>query len=143
MRSREINERACRRSLAETRPEGDITEFVSAKTASRNAGGQWADYFITQICQAPKPEAATSSAVEIMVSNVNYAQLKRFTDSVATIPGVRSVEKKLTDNVARVNVLYDGSAERLADAITETKFGTMRVNIVGLSGNKIEVSVGR
>lgn len=121
----------------------DITEFVSAKAALRNAGSQWADYFIVQICQAPKPNEPTSSAVEILISNVSYAQLKLFTDSVAKISGVRSVEKKLTDNVARVSVQYDGSAERLADSIAETRFGTMRVNIVGLSGNKIEISVGR
>jgi hypothetical protein len=137
----------------------DIAEFVSAKTALRNAGGQWADYFISQVCQAAGPDNFASagtggpvasmqtpsvgSGVEVLVSNVTYAQLKQFTDRLEKIPGVRGVEKKLTGNVARVDVQYDGAAEKLADAISETKFGLLRVNIVGLSGSKIEISIGR
>ena len=137
----------------------DIAEFVSAKTALRNAGGQWADYFISQVCQAAGTDnlvgAGTGtpagnmqtlpvgSGVEVLVSNVTYAQLKQFTDRLEKLPGVRSVEKKLTGNVARVDVQYDGTAEKLADAISETKFGLLRVNIVGLSGSKIEIGIGR
>lgn len=128
----------------------DIAEFVSAKTALRNAGTQWADYFIAQICQAPLTNGggsstteAVSSSVEVLVSNVSFAQLKQFSDRLEKISGVKSVEKKLTGNVARVDVQYDGSAEKLADAISETKFGLLKVNIVGLSGNKIEISIGK
>lgn len=116
----------------------------------RNAGTQWADYFIAQICQAPltngvvsSTSEAVSSSVEILVSNVSFAQLKQFSDRLEKISGVKSVEKKLTGNVARVDVQYDGSAEKLADAISETKFGLLKVNIVGLSGNKIEISIGK
>ena len=39
--------------------------------------------------------------------------------------------------------IYDGNAEKLADAISTAKFGLMRLNIVGLSGNKIEISVAK
>ncbi len=139
----------------------DIAEFVSAKTALRNAGSHWADYFITQICQATEPTTINStspvnsslpvntlspintSTVEIMVSNISFAQLKQFGDRLEKITGVQSVQKKLTSNVARMDVQFDGTAEKLADAISETKFGLLRVNIIGLSGSKIEISIGK
>jgi curli biogenesis system outer membrane secretion channel CsgG len=133
----------------------DIAEFVSAKTALRNAGSQWADYFIAQICQVSNTNltgsnssggsttSVLSSPIEIMVSGISYIQLKRFTDKLATIPGVQNVEKKLTGNVARIDVQFDGDAEKLADVISETSFGTLRLNIVGLSGNKIEIGIGK
>jgi curli biogenesis system outer membrane secretion channel CsgG len=128
----------------------DIAEFVSAKTALRNAGSLWADYFITAICQtgtsnqiSSTPSPNLSSPVEIMISGINYIQLKRFTDKLASIPGVQNVEKKLTGNVARVDVQFNGDAEKLADTIAETSFETLRFNIVGLSGNKIEMSIGK
>lgn len=133
----------------------DIAEFVSAKAALRNAGTQWADYFIAQVCQSsnvietgspsarPMPSAPIASPIEIMVSNINYTQLKTLGDRLAQIPGARNVVKKVTGNVGRIDVMYDGSAENLADAISTTTFGLMRVNIVGLTGNKIEITVGK
>ncbi len=133
----------------------DIAEFVSAKAALRNAGSQWADYFITQICQISQITLAsstssggsttsvTASPIEIMISGISYVQLKKFTDKLAGMNGVQNVEKKLTGNVARIDVQFNGDAEKLADAIAETSFGTLRVNIVGLSGNKIEIGVGK
>lgn len=131
----------------------DTAEFVAAKTALRNAGTQWADSFLAQMCQASPTLTATTplttsaavstTAIEIMISGVSFAQLKQFTDKLAKIPGVRSAEKVLTGNVARINVQFDGSGEKLADAISSTRFDPMRVNIVGLSGSKIEISVGR
>ncbi|MCY7374415.1 MAG: CsgG/HfaB family protein [Pyrinomonadaceae bacterium] len=121
----------------------DIAEFVSAKTALRNAGSQWADYFVTRICQAPDAKTEIASGIEIVIASVNYAQLKRFADTLETIPGVSGVEKKLTGSVARITVQYSGSAEKLADAITEAKFLTLRVNIVGLSGSEIDISIAR
>jgi curli biogenesis system outer membrane secretion channel CsgG len=120
----------------------DVADLVSGKIALRNAGSQWADYFISQSCKAAEiDQPQTASAVEILVSNVNYAQLKEFSDTVGKISGVRSVEKKLTGNVARVSVQFSGTAENLADKITETRFN-FKVSVVGLSGNKIEVSIG-
>jgi len=133
----------------------DIAEFVAAKTALRNAGTQWADYFINQFCQArlavrteyptnnaaPAMAAPVGATIEIVVSNVTFAQLKQIGDKLETVAGVKSVTKKLTGNVARIDVLFGGNAEQLADAISETKFGLLKVNIVGLSGNKIDITV--
>lgn len=130
----------------------DIAEFVSAKTALRNAGSQWADYFITQICRAsptiatvslPKSEPVLSSGVEIMISGITFNQLRTFADRLAKTPGVQGVERTLTGDVGRLNIQYDGGGDKLADAISVTKFGLLRVNIVGLSGNKIEIRVGK
>lgn len=137
----------------------DVAEFVSAKTALRNAGSQWADYFITQICQnllknelsfssptsllSQSLPTNASSDVEIMISNINFNELKQFTDRLAKIPGVRGVQKTLTENIARIRVAYEGSGEKLADAVSTTKFGLMKVNIIGLSGNKIEIGIGK
>jgi curli biogenesis system outer membrane secretion channel CsgG len=122
----------------------DIAEFISAKTALKNAGSEWADYFIKQVCQAPLTnEVASSSAVEITVSNVSFTQLKLFTDQLEKISGVRSIEKKLNNKTAQVDVQFDGNAEKLADAISEAKFGLLRVIVVGLSGNKIEINIGK
>lgn len=137
----------------------DIAEFVSAKAALRNAGSMWADYFLGRMCQAPvaaglppsampaaniaAAPAAAASPVEIMIAGISFTQLKQFGDRLEKIRGVQSVEKKLTGNVARIDVQYTGSAEKLADSISEMKFGLLRVNIVGLSGNKIEIKVGK
>lgn len=121
----------------------DIAEFVSAKAALRNAGSSWADYFTAQVCQVPLNNEPISSTIEIMISNITFTQLKQVSDQLAKISGVKSVEKKLTGNVARIDIQYSNNAEKLADAISETKFGLLRVNIVGLSGNKIEISIGK
>ncbi|HEV7643255.1 MAG TPA: CsgG/HfaB family protein [Pyrinomonadaceae bacterium] len=131
----------------------DITEFISAKTSLRNAGSLLADYFIGQICQASQiPQASSvmsaspmpvqaSSTVEIMVSNISYDQLKNFTVTLTAVPGVQNIVKTFTGNVARITVDYNGDAEKLADAISGKKVGLMKVNIVGLAGNKIEASI--
>ncbi len=134
----------------------DVAEFVSAKTALRNAGSQWADYFIGQVCRASGPAGggapsagfaratpATPTPVEIVISKISYPQLKQFSDRVEKLTGVVSVDKRVTGNVGRIDVQYVGGAEKLADAISETRFGLMKVNIVGLSGNKIEITIGQ
>lgn len=131
----------------------DIAEFVSAKTALRNAGTQWADYFISEFCRAAPVNAFVSntgvsavtpgSNIEIMISGISFSQLRQFADRLEKIPGVTNVRKNLTGNVARINVRYDKSGEDLADVISVTKFGTLPVKIIGLSGSKIEISITR
>jgi len=120
----------------------DIAEFVSGKTALRNAGTQWADYFLSQVCNAQEVSPA-SSGVEILVSNVRYEQAGQFADLLEKVAGVRKVDMTLTGNIARLNVQFDGPAKRLADAISKSRFGLLRVSIIGLSGNKIEMEIGK
>lgn len=42
-----------------------------------------------------------------------------------------------------LTVEFKGSREKLADAVSEAEFVALKASIVGLSGNKIEISIGR
>ncbi|MBK8465328.1 MAG: hypothetical protein IPL32_05810 [Chloracidobacterium sp.] len=121
----------------------DVAEFVSAKGALRNAGGEWADYFIGQMCESSSGSASSTSGVEILISNISWDQLSQFARNVERIAGVRKVSKSMTLNVARLDIQFDGSTEKVADAISSARFGQPRVNIIGVSGNKIEIEIAK
>lgn len=119
----------------------DVAEFVSAKGALRNAGGEWADYFLSQMCESAAGTAVSTSGVEVMISNISWEQLGQFAKNVEKVSGVRKLNKSMTLNVARLDIQFDGSAEQLADAISFGKFAQPRVNVIGVSGNKIEIEI--
>jgi len=70
----------------------DTSENVAAKKALRQAGSQWADYFIGQIKgQAGSKPPASASTVEILLSNIQgYGQLIQFEKAIKGIEGVKN-----------------------------------------------------
>lgn len=121
----------------------DVAEFVSGKAALTKAGGQWADYFLWQMCSARPSASNAARAVQLMATSITWPQLGQLVDALAKSTKVRSISKTYTDGVGRIELQFDGTAEELADAISNPTFGMPRVNIVGVSGNKIELSISR
>ena len=81
--------------------------------------------------------------IELSVSGINFGTLRKLTGKLEKIEGVQDVQKSLSDGVATINVLYDGSAEELADALYAAKNAELDFEITGLSDHAIDMKMNK
>ena len=123
----------------------DAEEFVAAEKALRQAGSELADYFVSQLKKgkgAQAPATVPTTSVEVSLSNVNFGQLREFEQAIKGIEGVKKINRlSFSQNKARIQVEYSGSAQELADKIFSCKFPNFQIEITGFSENKLEINI--
>jgi hypothetical protein len=118
----------------------DISENLAGKSALKNAGSTLGNYLISQLCEKydESSPVTTTSAIEIMASNVDFMSLKKLTDHLTSVRGVSNVQKSMTGNVGRINLQYSGGIDKLAEEILSKS--SLGFDITGFSDNKLEMA---
>lgn len=119
----------------------DVSENVAAKTALKNAGNQIAHYFMQQLCKKAGESEPEITAIEIFLASTNFKQMLALAKILATVPGLKIIDKKLTGNVGRIFVEYTGASEILAEAIIEAQPEDFPFEITGFGAGKLDVKI--
>ncbi len=96
---------------------------------------------VTTHLPGPDPNAVDYPLIEVEMTGVDFKLLKKLTKQLKALDGVAEVKRTFSNNVARFNVSYDGSADELAEAIEETSPEGVELEVTGFSDSKVEMAV--
>jgi len=116
----------------------ELTEEAAAHKALVIAGGRAATAFMDEILAAWKEAGRRGEVLDVTVDGVDYAGLKRITDGLSGLSGVRGVQRLyLVGRKALLGVTFTGDTVALADEIQAVP--GIGVTVVGLTAYRIEL----
>ncbi len=119
--------------------------FIDASTANtkalKKAAGDISKKLIGQIIDQWKSEFSGSRNISLVVKGVKYSDVKEFRGWLPKhVRGVKAVhQRNVKGGMAELDLEIQGSAEDLADELSEKKFKGKSIEILGLSQNKVSV----
>jgi curli biogenesis system outer membrane secretion channel CsgG len=135
----------------------DIAEFVAAKAALRNAGGQLGDYFINQLCEKnikinknklsqnfsggsthnslKMNGGSQMSQVKITVENANFMMYRKLQKSFTKSSQMECTNKTLSNSQITLVISTSKSVDDIADALI--KVAGSQLEITDMTSNKI------
>ncbi|MBS0154381.1 MAG: flagellar assembly protein T N-terminal domain-containing protein [Nitrospira sp.] len=121
----------------------DLSEQVAGKNALAAAGEKWVEAALPAILDRWSKEANGGNSVQVVVSGLTFAQLGKFKERLKTeVRGVKDIhQRSFTANVAMLDVDVKGSAQELADDIVRKNFPSFKIEVVGFSPNRLDLSV--
>ncbi|WP_026764667.1 MULTISPECIES: CsgG/HfaB family protein [Sediminibacterium] len=103
----------------------DNAEFVSAKSALRNAGTLVAEYLLDQFCsknlvftKINQTQNIQKILTSVTIENADYSKLKVVTDLLNSKGKIS--DKSLTNNIGQFKIDFKGSSENIAEIISKT-----------------------
>jgi len=116
----------------------DRSEILAGKKALTNGGAEIAKYFIKRFSNVQTDAVIT----QVVVSGINFMQLKVLTESLENASQVSTVRKEtFSQGIAKLEVRCRGSADELSNLLSNLKFQDFKLEVTGLSGNRIEVEI--
>jgi hypothetical protein len=130
-------------SLSESAAAVHLDEMVAGSEALKKAGEKLSSLLIEQITERWSKETGGTAVVQLVISGISFRDLPKFKEILGRqIKGVKGVhQRSFQDNLARLDVDYAGDAQNLADELSLRDFGSLRVEVVGYSPNKIDLKV--
>lgn len=120
----------------------DISEAVAGKKAVQQAASQLSDDMIAQIAKRWSADIVGGASVQLTVNNIDFGQLASFKKALREIKGVQDIQQRsFAAKAAVLDVDYRADAERLAEELATSDFGTFTLEIVGLTANRVEMRV--
>ncbi len=118
----------------------DISEAVAGKKAVQQAASQLSDDLIAQIAKRWSADIVGGASVQLTINNIDFSQLASFKKALREIKGVQDIQQRsFAAKSAVLDVDYRADAERLAEELAATDFGTFTLEIVGLTANRVEM----
>lgn len=108
--------------------------------ALREVGTEVGNYFVNQIIKLP---AATASYIQLYVKGLSFSKVKKLTDNLKSIRGIRKVvNKNFKNKEAIYEIETDGDANLLAGNISENTdlAKNFKFDITSVSSGKIEAT---
>jgi hypothetical protein len=120
----------------------DISEAVAGKKAVQQAASQLSDDLIAQIAKRWSADIVGGASVQLTINNIDFGQLASFKKALREIKGVQDIQQRsFAAKAAVLDVDYRADAERLAEELATSDFGTFTLEIVGLTANRVEMRV--
>lgn len=119
--------------------------FIDASTANtkalKKAAGDISKKLMGQIIDQWRSEFSGTRNISLVVKGVKYSDVKEFRSWLPKyVRGVKAVhQRSVKGGMAELDLEIQGSAEDLADELSEKKFKDKSIEILGLSQNKVSV----
>lgn len=120
-----------------------IDDLTGGLTAIEKASGELAEGLIPKILEQWRRDIQVATTIQIMLSDVSFAQLKRFKEVLKTeIRGVKEVyQRSFQANTAKLDVEIQSTTEMLADELASKQFQGLSLEITGMTENRIDITV--
>ena len=130
-------------SASEQAKQAHIDDLTGGTAAIQKASAKLADALIPKILEQWRQDVQTATTVQLVVSNISFAQLKQIKEILSTkIRGVKAVnQRSFQQKTAVLDVDIQGTTETLADELTAQDFNGVMLDVTSMTGNKIELAV--
>jgi len=121
-----------------------IDEVTGGTEAIKKATNKLADELIARITQKWKDEFYKATTVKMVVHGVtSFSQVNDFKNTLKFfIRGIKDLyNRKITDNLAELDVKITGNADQLARELERKDLDRFQVKIIGLTMNKITLQL--
>jgi hypothetical protein len=121
--------------------------FVDPSTANTKALAEAAtrisQKLMDQILRQWQRESGGTRNVALTIKGVSYAEVRKFRSWLPKyVRGVRSVhQRSLQGNIAELDIDMQGSAQNLADELSEKKFNDKSIEVLDLLPNKVNIEL--
>ena len=121
--------------------------FVDPSTANTKALAQAATRIsrklMDQILRQWQKESGGTRNVALTIKGVSYAEVRKFgTWLLKYVRGIKSVhQRKVQGNIAELDIDMQGSAQNLADELSEKKFNDKTIEVLDLLPNKVNIEL--
>ena len=131
-------------SVTEQGKHAHIDGLAGGAAAIEKASRTLTAALIPKILEQWRKDVQTATTVQLVISNVSFAQLKTVKEILNTqIRGVKAVNQRgFQQKTALIDVEIQSTTEALADELTAKSFDGLTFEITGMSGNKIELALG-
>ena len=131
-------------SVTEQGKHAHIDGLAGGAAAIEKASRTLTAALIPKILEQWRKDVQTATTVQLVISNVSFAQLKTVKEILNTqIRGVKAVNQRgFQQKTALIDVEIQSTTEALADELTAKSFDGLTFEITGMSGNKIELAIG-
>jgi curli biogenesis system outer membrane secretion channel CsgG len=135
----------------------DVSEVVANKVALQRASFDMSQYLMNRLCgmniqfagatggqqkmtnSLAKTPSSSTNTTEIVLQNVNFAQLQTITNFIKTNNKVKEVRKSLSGKEGHLEIDHITSTDAIAELLSACK--TQSIEITGMESNRIEASV--
>lgn len=121
--------------------------FVDPSTANTKALAQAAtrisQKLMDQILRQWQVESGGTRNVALTIKGVSYADVKKFRSWLPKyVRGIKSVhQRSLQGNLAELDIDMQGSAQNLADELSQKKFNDKTIEVLDLLPNKVNIEL--
>jgi hypothetical protein len=121
--------------------------FVDPSTANTKALAQAATRIsrklMDQILRQWQKESGGTRNVALTIKGVSYAEVRKFRTWLPKyVRGIKSVhQRKVQGNIAELDIDMQGSAQNLADELSEKKFNDKTIEVLDLLPNKVNIEI--
>jgi len=130
-------------SASEQAKQAHIDDLTGGTAAIEKASAKLADTLIPNILEQWRQDVQTATTVQLVISNISFVQLKQVKEILSTkIRGVKAVnQRSFQQKTAVLDVDIQGATETLAEELTAQDFNGLMLDVTGMMGNKIELTV--
>ena len=130
-------------SASEKGATAHLDETAGGALAIKKAGEKLASSLIDQIIAKWSGEVGGQTTVQLTVSGIDFVSLNKFKTIIQSqVRGVLKLnQRSFTAGVAVIDVETKTNAQSMAEELAMKNFETFKVEIIGLSANKIDVKV--
>ena len=120
-----------------------LDETAGGALAIKKAGEKIAFSLIDQIIAKWSGEVGGQTTVQLTVSGIDFVSLNKFKTIIQSqVRGVLKLnQRSFTAGVAVIDVETKTNAQSMAEELAMKNFETFKVEIIGLSSNKIDIKV--
>ena len=120
-----------------------LDETAGGALAIKKAGEKLASSLIDQIIAKWSGEVGGQTTVQLTVSGIDFVSLNKFKTIIQSqVRGVLKLnQRSFTAGVAVIDVETKTNAQSMAEELAMKNFETFKVEIIGLSSNKIDIKV--
>jgi hypothetical protein len=120
-----------------------IDDLTGGTAAIEKASTQLAQTLIPKILEQWRKDVQVATTIQLVLSDISFAQLKQFKESLKSdIRGVKEVyQRSFQSGVAKLDVEIQSTTEMLADELSSKSFSGMKLEITGMTENRIDISV--
>jgi hypothetical protein len=111
--------------------------------ALSDASHQISQQLMDQILKQWQAETSGTRTIALIIKGVSYAELKKFRDWLPQfVRGVKGIyQRSVRNNTAELDIDLQGSAQNLADELSEKQFNNRAIEVMDLLPNKISIEL--
>ena len=96
-----------------------------------------------QILRQWQKESGGTRNVALTIKGVSYAEVRKFRTWLPKyVRGIKSVhQRSVQGNIAELDIDMQGSAQNLADELSEKKFNNRTIEVLDLLPNKVNIEL--
>ena len=111
--------------------------------ALSKASSQVSQKLMDQILKQWQAETSGTRTVSLTIEGVSYSEVKKFRDWLPNyVRGVKGIyQRSVKDRTAELDIDLQGSAQNLADDLSDKKFSNRTIEVLDLLPNKVSIKL--